>query len=175
MDSAATRQIPAIRKQINEHEMIKAAARIAELAHKGQKRKDGKPYLAHVEAVADIVSNNFFELMPQNAAAQGNWSAAKNHIIAAALLHDTIEDTFITSEYLRNAGMSEMVIEIVRIVTRQPRENYFDFIMRISESGHVGAKIVKLAGLRHNMSDLSDGAMKDKYYFATYILSYFNN
>jgi len=171
----ATQDIPAVRKQLTELEMLDKAAKIAELAHKGQKRKDGKPYITHPQAVADIVSNHFFELMPQNAPARANWSVCKNHIIAAALLHDTIEDTWVTSEYLRNAGMSEMTIEIVHLVTKRPGENYFDFTMRISESGHVGAKIVKLADLRHNMSDLKEGSMKDKYRFAEYLLSYFNH
>lgn len=155
--------------------MLERAADIAELAHKGQKRKDGKPYITHPQAVADIVSNHFFDLMPANASARANWSVCKNHIIAAALLHDTIEDTFITSEYLRNAGMPEMVIEIVQLCTKKPGENYFDFIMRLQESGYVGAKIVKLADLRHNMSDLKEGSMKDKYRFAQYLLSYFND
>jgi (p)ppGpp synthase/HD superfamily hydrolase len=92
----------------------------------------------------------------------------------AALLHDTIEDTYVTSELLRQAGFPIMVIEMVQIVTKRPNENYFDFVMRIQESGHVGAKMVKLADLRHNMSDLGEGSMKDKYRLAEHILAFFN-
>jgi hypothetical protein len=33
---------------------------------------------------------------------------------------------------------------------------------------------VKLADLQHNMSDLNEGSLKDKYRFAEYILNYFN-
>jgi len=164
-----------IKKFKDEQEMVRLAYDIAERAHHGQKRKDGKPYISHPDAVAKIVDLEFYDLMPQNAEAQANWGLYKNHIIAAAFLHDTIEDTWVTSEYLRNAGMSEMTIEIVHLVTKKPGENYFDFIMRLHDSGHIGAKIVKLADLKHNMSDLAEGSMKDKYRFTTYILSYFNS
>lgn len=161
-------------KASEELRLLKLAHDIATDAHKGQKRKDGKPYITHPEAVATIVSTDFFSLMPPNETARANWSAVKNYVIMAALLHDTIEDTYVTSERLRQCGMPEMVIDIVKIVTKLPSETYFDFTMRIMESGNVGAKIVKLADLQHNMSDLSEGSMKDKYRFASYILSYFN-
>jgi (p)ppGpp synthase/HD superfamily hydrolase len=121
------------------------------------------------------VTSEFFSLMPQNARAKANWSACRNHIIAAALLHDTIEDAFVTQKYLKADVMSVMTVVFVEIVTKRPGENYFDFIMRISNSGHVGAKMVKLADLQHNMSDLQEGSMKDKYRFAQYLLNYFNH
>ena len=113
--------------------------------------------------------------MPNSSAARNNWAPLKNYIVMAALLHDTIEDTYVTAEYLKEEGFPIMVVEMVQFVTKQPGENYFDFIMRLQETGHIGAKMVKLADLRHNMSDLKEGAMKDKYRFAEYVLAYFNN
>lgn len=164
-----------IKKQLDERQLIKLAHDLATEAHKGQKRKDGKPYISHPEAVAHIVEQDFFSLIPDNDAARQNWSPMKNFVIMAALLHDTIEDTYITSDRLRMEGFPEMVIDIVKTVTKLPGENYFEFTMRIVESGNVGAKVVKLADLRHNMSDLAEGSMLDKYRFATYVLSYFNH
>ena len=41
---------------------IEKAAAFAEKAHQGQKRKDGKPYFTHVEAVANIVRDEWFML-----------------------------------------------------------------------------------------------------------------
>lgn len=35
-------------------------------------------------------------------------------------------------------------------------------------------ELLKLADLQHNMSDLNEGSLKDKYRLAHYILSYFN-
>lgn len=169
------KDFPPVKRYLDEQKMLADADSVAERAHFGQVRKDGQPYITHPRAVANIVTTEFFSLMPQNALARANWSAVRNHVIAAAYLHDTIEDTYVTSDYLRNYGFSEMTIEIVQLCTKRPGENYFDFIMRLQESGHVGAKIVKLADLQHNMSDLKEGAMKDKYRFAQYILSYFND
>jgi (p)ppGpp synthase/HD superfamily hydrolase len=154
--------------------LVKLAHDIASKAHAGQKRKEGVPYITHPEAVAQIVDTEFYTLMPTSEAARNIWAPMKNYIIMAALLHDTIEDTYVTSELLRQAGFPIMVIEMVQIVTKRPNENYFDFVMRIQESGHVGAKMVKLADLRHNMSDLGEGSMKDKYRLAEHILAFFN-
>ena len=69
-----------------------------------------------------------------------------------------------------------MTAEIVDELSKKPGETYFDFIMRIHDGGpfRTGMVAVKLADLRHNMSDLQEGSLKDKYRFAEYILSYFN-
>lgn len=155
--------------------LVKLAHDTATKAHAGQKRKGGEAYITHPEAVADIVDKEYFTLMPNSEAARNIWAPMKNYIIMAALLHDTIEDTYVTSDYLRLAGFPVMVIEMVQLVTKRPNETYFDFIMRLHESGHVGAKIVKLAEVRHNMSDLAEGSMKDKYRFAEHVLAYFNH
>lgn len=83
---------------------------------------------------------------------------------------------------LINEGFSVMTAEIVDALSKKEGETYFDFIMRIHngdspyECGafRVGMVAVKLADLRHNMSDLKEGSLKDKYRFAEYILNYFN-
>ena len=45
-------QEPIPSKQYIEEEILKKAEQIARKAHRGQKRKDGKPYITHPEAVA---------------------------------------------------------------------------------------------------------------------------
>jgi GTP pyrophosphokinase len=154
--------------------LLKLSHEVASDAHVGQKRKDGKPYLTHLEAVAAIINKDYFSLIPNNDNARKNWGAIKYYVVMAGLLHDTIEDTYITSERLLRSGIPVMVVDIVETVTKRPCENYFDFIMRIHKSGNVGAKAVKLADLRHNMSDLEEGSLKDKYRFAAYILTNHN-
>jgi (p)ppGpp synthase/HD superfamily hydrolase len=158
----------------DEMKLVNLAHEIATRAHAGQTRKNGVPYITHAEAVATIIDQDFYTLMPYSEAARNNWVPMKNYIIMAALLHDTFEDTDITEEDLVKAGFPIIVIEMVRNVTKLPGETYFDFIMRLQETGHIGSKMVKLADLRHNLSDLKEGTMKDKYRFAQYILSYFN-
>ncbi len=60
-----------------DRELIQRAYRVAEKAHSGQKRASGEPYINHCLAVAAILAE--FS-MPTD-------------IIAAGLLHDTVEDT----------------------------------------------------------------------------------
>ena len=65
--------------------MIKKAARFATKAHEGMLRKGGRmPYIYHPMEVALLVSR-----MTQD-----------EHVIAAAYLHDVLEDTAVTAEEL---------------------------------------------------------------------------
>ena len=84
-------------------------------------------------------------------------------------MHDILEDTCITAETLEKCGISPIVIETVQAVTKRKGENYFDFIMRISQ--HPFARELKIADLNDNMVSLEEGSLKDKYRFAHYILS----
>lgn len=146
------------------------AAEFARRAHEGQFRRDGKPYFSHVAAVAQIVATNYDDLIP--AQAKHVWLPLKDHIIAAAYLHDVIEDCNVTKEDLLNGGFSQLTVELVQSLSKAPGENYFDFIMRLRvDINWPGAVIIKLADLEHNMSDNPrEGSALDKYRFANYIL-----
>ncbi len=153
--------------------LITKAKNFALVAHRGQKRKNGEDYFKHVERVAERVSGDYFSLFCQSALTE--WTAPKirESVIAAAYLHDTIEDCDITKQILKKE-FNVMIAEIVKILSRRKSETYFDFIMRIRESGafSAGATAIKLADLQDNLSDLEEGSRKDKYRFANYILTY---
>ena len=68
--------------------------------------------------------------------------------VIVALLHDTVEDTFVTIDFLREKGFSERVLEAVDLLTHREEEDYFDYVRRIKENPL--AATVKLADLRHN-------------------------
>lgn len=155
--------------------IIEKAADFARKAHAGQKRKDGKEYFTHVEEVAKIVDENWFYLIPYEA--RKVWNDCKDHVVAAAYLHDVIEDCGVTKQQLIDDGFSVMTAEIVDALSKKEGENYHDFILRIHNGGafRVGAVAVKLADLQHNMSDLNEGSLKDKYRLAYYILDSFNH
>ena len=148
---------------------IQKAADYANFMHAGQKRKDGKDgkdYFTHVEAVARIVQDNWSVEDHQKA-----WNEYKDDVIAAAYLHDTIEDCGVTKQGLIDEGFSQETAELVEVLSKKEGENYFDFIMRINKDRlRFGAVAIKLADLQHNMSDLNEGSLKDKYRFAYYIL-----
>lgn len=131
------------------------ARSIAEEAHAGQFRKDGKtPYITHPEAVA----NSF----PQDC----------NLHRAVAWLHDVIEDTHITAAELINRGISDAMVHRVEMLTKDKHTPYIEYILRTKEDDIV--KDVKIADIKHNMSTLEpkNKTMRDKYMMALYILEH---
>lgn len=134
------------------------AASIATKAHKGQTRWDKTIlYITHPQAVARALIK------------EGYWG---EEYIAAAWLHDVIEDTDITEKYLIGKGVDLWTVEAVMVLTKTDDVSYLDYILAVG--GNDIARIVKMADLRHNMSDLKDGSMKQKYELAFYILEQYN-
>jgi GTP pyrophosphokinase len=64
----------------SDQELVKRAYRVAKKAHEGQKRASGEPYINHCLAVAEILAE--LRVPPS--------------VVAAGLLHDTVEDTDVT-------------------------------------------------------------------------------
>jgi (p)ppGpp synthase/HD superfamily hydrolase len=146
--------------------------------HRTQKRKNGLSYYdGHLSPVADIVYEEYYNLIPNNDRCREIWGYYRELAIAVALLHDVLEDyqyTGVTLEDLKKEFPVPMIYESVEALTKREGESYFDFTCRINESKLVIAKAVKLADLKHNMSDLEEGHKKDKYRFAYYHLKYLN-
>lgn len=134
---------------------LEIAESIAKKAHKGQKRRDGKPYITHPQAVAESFDEKF------------NWECK-----TIAWLHDVLEDTDVTSEDLIKEGIFRFIVDSVEVLSRKEGENYKDFILRCSKDYY--ALRVKMADLKHNMSDLKEGSMKDKYRLAFCLLERIN-
>ena len=119
---------------------IERAYEVAELAHRGQMRKSGDPYITHPLAVAHILA----EL--------GIGPAA----LCAALLHDTIEDTDYTIEAMR-AEFGEEITMIVDGVTKLDKVKFGDDAqaetvrkMVVAMSKDIRVLVVKLADRLHN-------------------------
>ena len=117
---------------MNQPELAVSLARaLAAYAHAGQTDKAGAPYLNHPLAVAAQLSE------PEE--------------IVTALLHDVLEDTFVTPDTIENLFGAE-ILAAVQAVTRREGESYMAFVARAKQNPI--ARAVKLADLRHNM-DLS--------------------
>ena len=113
-------------------ELTKKAMRIAYDAHNGQFDKCGVPYIFHPVHLAEQMTTEY--------------------TCCAALLHDTVEDTDLTFDDLRAAGMPPAVVFAVQLLTHDPAVDYFDYVRAIKQNPI--AKAVKLADLAHT-SDLS--------------------
>ena len=126
---------------------ISAAYDMARLAHSGQLRKDGSPYVTHCVAAADISVDMGLD----------------EDSIVAALLHDVIEDTQLTHhDIARQFG--EPVANIVEGVTKLTRvqytskedekmENLRKMLMAMSKD--IRVILIKIADRLHNMRTMA--------------------
>ena len=114
---------------MNYNKLYDKALRIAIHAHKGQVDKAGREYVMHPIRVAERCKDPRAKIV--------------------ALLHDTIEDTGVTEEYLRREGFPDEIISGVLSVTKRDKEEYDDFVRRAAENT-IG-RVVKIADLEDNM------------------------
>ena len=122
---------------------IRAAYETAKMAHSGQKRKDGSPYVTHCVAAAEISVDMGLD----------------EDSIVAALLHDVIEDTPLThADIAHQFGMP--VADIVEGVTKLTRvqytskedeqmENLRKMLMAMAKD--IRVILIKIADRLHNM------------------------
>ncbi len=140
----------------HERHIIERAYQKAEVAHAGQVRKSGEPYFTHCVAVANILAE-----MKLDAEA-----------IAAALMHDIIEDTDITYEQIV-VEFSKTIADLVQGVTKltnipinidkepngkrqRDADRELEYIrkMLLTMGDDVRIVLIKLADRLHNMRTL---------------------
>ena len=112
--------------------MVEAARMIAEAAHEGQVDMAGAPYIEHPAFVAARVRD----------------LGGDNTAIAAAWLHDVVEDTPFTLDAL-SAVLPDDVVRTVDALTRRSGESYLDYVSRAGANDK--ARLVKTCDLAHNM------------------------
>lgn len=115
----------------NLESLYKKAVMIAQEAHRGQMDKGGNPYIEHPLHVASQVETLELKMI--------------------AVLHDTLEDSSLTAEDLKEAGLPEEVVEAIVVLTHEDgnEEAYLDYIRRVA--GNTLAARVKKEDLKHNM------------------------
>lgn len=130
-------------------DLIDRAWNFALLKHKGQKRRDGSPYFGHVERVMNIV----FEFKERN---------RMDELFAAAILHDTLEDTNTGVNELRENFGEIVALLVVELTTDKLRSKVVGktkyLAGKFSNDRAISswALVIKLADRLDNVSDLSD-------------------
>jgi GTP pyrophosphokinase len=128
-------------------EGIVAAAKMAALAHAGQYRRSGEPYVTHPIAVAAIVAGLGLDA----------------DTVAAALLHDAVEDTGITLEDVEGS-FGPVVARVVDGVTKLDRLQFDSKEaqqaatirkMLVAMASDWRVLLIKLADRLHNMRTLA--------------------
>jgi len=120
--------------------VVEKAFEQAKSAHEGQLRKSGDPYITHPVAVAEILAD--LGLDPST--------------LAAALLHDTVEDTSYSSDQLRSE-FGEEISNLVDGVTKLDRLTYGPTAeaetvrkMVVAMAKDIRVLVIKLADRLHN-------------------------
>jgi GTP diphosphokinase / guanosine-3',5'-bis(diphosphate) 3'-diphosphatase len=137
----------------NERALVTRAYERAQTAHEGQYRKSGQPYIVHCVSVAQILAH-----MGMDATT-----------IAAALLHDVVEDTGITSADIEQE-FGPKIAELVDGVTKlkqlptgvegmhggKPRDREMEYLrkMFLAMGSDFRVILIKLADRLHNMRTL---------------------
>ncbi|MGN5635882.1 HD domain-containing protein [Streptomyces sp. AC154] len=114
------------------HLTLAEVERIARAAHEGQRDKAGRPYAEHLAAVAEGVR------------ARGG----SDEQIAAAWLHDAVEDDALSERWLADAALPQQVKDMVLAVSKREGEELKAYTRRILETP--GALLVKESDLAHN-------------------------
>ena len=127
-------------------DLLSRAYQVSARAHSGQKRKSGDDFLSHSVAVATILAEQQMD----------------STTIAAALLHDVVEDSDVSLDQIRREFGSE-VADLVDGLTKlsgltfrsaeeAAAENYRKLLLSIAKDARV--IIIKLADRLHNMRTL---------------------
>ncbi len=91
--------------------------------------KNNEPYILHCLEVMNGVSDK------------------GHYVMAAAVMHDLVEDTDVTLEDLKKT-FPERVVSLVSLMTKDPNKTYDEYIERIMTDKDAIA--IKMADLRHN-------------------------
>ena len=129
-----------------DHKLVLKAAQFASLKHRDQRRKDveASPYINHPISVARVIAEVGGVDDPE--------------ILAAALLHDTLEDTDTSSEELdkefgeRVRNLVEEVTDDKRLPKGERKERQIKHAANISE----GAVLIKLGDKISNVLDVTN-------------------
>ncbi len=126
-------------------EIIERAYEVAAYHHRNQTRRSGDPYITHPVAVAGILAD----------------LGMTAPTLAAALLHDTVEDTEYSLDLLR-ADFGEEIARLVDGVTKLDRVKYGQSSaaetvrkMVVAMARDIRVLVIKLADRLHNMRTLS--------------------
>src|SRR4051794_5193890 len=111
---------------------LEDAIALAVEKHRGQRDKNGRPYILH----------------PLRVLHRLDWNAPEAARIAA-VFHDVVEDTDVTLDELRQRCFPEEAVRAIGLLTKKSGEAYPEFIERLLHDPI--ARLVKRADLEDNM------------------------
>lgn len=149
--------------------VVERALEIATKGHAGVFRWDRKtPYIEHPKAVAEYAlnMNDQFGL-----------SLNPELLYVSCILHDLVEDVevYLDQEdklaaevYTDSVSQWGRLKDILWRLNKHRHADYLAFVLAAKANPY--ARVVKVADITHNLSNLTKGSMKEKYELALYIL-----
>ena len=124
-------------------DLIERAFELAHVAHEGQNRKSGEPYIRHPVAVATIVANQGID----------------DVTVAGALLHDAVEDTTVDLGQIKDqfgVDLADIVdgvtkLDRVKYDTKEQQQAATMRKMIVAIASDLRVLIIKLADRLHNL------------------------
>ena len=131
--------------------IVKRALDFAEKSHEGQYRRYGnKPYITHPVAVSSLITH-FTE---------------DEEIVAAALLHDVMEDCAVSYEEIKEK-FGERVANMVSSLTNDEKEKLakgkVDYMIEKMKSFDEDVLLIKLCDIFHNLSTTENRKQAEQY------------
>lgn len=124
--------------------IVKRAIDVSRESHKNQFRKSGEEYFVHPKRVAQIVK-------------RFKRSKRLNQLVAAALLHDTVEDTTLSLKDVKSlfGGLiSNLVEELTSDEQKIKRQGKAQYLSEKMKNMSSWALVIKLSDRLDNVSDL---------------------
>ncbi|WP_242252665.1 HD domain-containing protein [Bacillus cereus group sp. BfR-BA-01379] len=148
-----------------EVEQLNKAILVSEKAHEGQFRVSGDPYITHPFTVTEILLD----------------CKADSITLVAALLHDVVEDTDYTIDYIRDIfgkKVADIVEGLTKIDKKQiPNKEEYEAInlkkLLLATQGDIRVAIIKVIDRLHNMRTLQVKAVKKQVSYANETLKIF--
>jgi hypothetical protein len=166
------------------YNISKQAYTIAEQHHDGIFRKDNKtPYFEHPKAVAELAEDAFLrkehwdffvgehEFLDIDIWTEDGRLKLLDRIVATCYTHDCLEDKNKhgqTLDYNILAALDVTTALSVSGMTRYANEPYLYFILRAKRNPI--SRFCKRFDIKHNLSDLKDGSLRDKYIMGDHLL-----
>lgn len=125
-------------------DLVTRAAEFSRAAHEGQLRASGEPFATHPAAAAEILIQH---------------GVQDAEVLAAAYLHDVLEDTAVDAAQLRTK-FGPIVTRLVEELTnrtwpgRTPQQKQ-DALLQKARSMSDAAKLLKLADRLHNVREMT--------------------
>jgi GTP diphosphokinase / guanosine-3',5'-bis(diphosphate) 3'-diphosphatase len=135
--------------QLDEQQIARVhrAYEVAQVAHSGQTRDEGTPYIVHPVRVAVSLVDELRLYSPT--------------LICSALLHDVIEDSDVTREDVGQM-FGEQIAEIVWLLTKLEEVSLSQYLASIEAAAHTGAPIVKLCDRLDNLRSIARSPKLEK-------------